>query len=41
MRHRVVHDDLHVNLDVVWRAATDDIPKLLAVLRRELPDEPP
>jgi uncharacterized protein with HEPN domain len=41
MRHRVVHDYLHVNLDVVWEAATHDVPALIAVLRRLLPDDPP
>ncbi|HEX5011692.1 MAG TPA: HepT-like ribonuclease domain-containing protein [Planctomycetota bacterium] len=41
MRHGVVHDYLHVNLDVVWRAATTDVPELILVLRRLLPAEPP
>lgn len=41
MRHRVVHDYIHINLDVVWRAATSDVPLLIASLRRLLPGEPP
>lgn len=32
MRHRIVHDYLHINLDVVWDTATNDIPALVALL---------
>ena len=32
MRHKVVHDYLGVDEDIVWQVATDDLPKLLPVL---------
>lgn len=32
MRHRVVHDYLHVSIDVVWQTSVDDIPDLIAKL---------
>ncbi|MHB8528911.1 MAG: HepT-like ribonuclease domain-containing protein [Caulobacteraceae bacterium] len=33
MRHRLVHDYAGVRLDLVWRAARERLPALLAVLR--------
>jgi uncharacterized protein with HEPN domain len=39
MRHRVVHDYLHVDLEIVWRVATEDLPLLIAQLRKTLPPE--
>ena len=32
MRHKVVHDYLGVDDDIVWRVATEDLPKLVASL---------
>lgn len=32
MRHKVVHDYLGVDEDIVWQVATADLPKLVAVL---------
>jgi len=39
MRHRVVHDYLHVNYDVVWDVATVNLPALLVVLEDIAPPE--
>ncbi len=43
MRHRVVHDYLHVNFDIVWRVTTVNLPPLVARLESVLPPgtEPP
>jgi len=40
MRHRLVHAYFDVNLDILWRTATDDVPALLRVLERLLPLRP-
>jgi uncharacterized protein with HEPN domain len=32
MRHRIVHDYMNVNVDVVWQTAKDDVPLLIAQL---------
>ena len=32
MRHRIVHDYVHINYDVVWQTAITSIPALLAEL---------
>jgi uncharacterized protein with HEPN domain len=37
MRHRVVHDYLHVNQDVVWEVVSRDLPGLITVLSRIVP----
>src|SRR5512141_3511979 len=34
MRHKVVHDYLGVDEDIVWQVVTDDLPKLMPALRR-------
>ena len=39
MRHRVVHDYLDVDFDIVWRVATEDLPPLIAQLKRIVPPE--
>ena len=41
MRHKVVHDYLHVNYRIVWSVATIDLPALLPELERIAPPEPP
>ena len=40
MRHRLVHDYLRVQIDVVWRTATEDLPPLIAILEAIVPPEP-
>jgi uncharacterized protein with HEPN domain len=37
MRHKVVHDYLHVDFDLVWDVVTAHIPPLVAELRSILP----
>jgi uncharacterized protein with HEPN domain len=32
MRHRIVHDYMHVNIEMVWQTAHDDVPFLIAQL---------
>ena len=34
MRHKVVHDYLNVDYNVVWRTATEELPPLLSLLER-------
>lgn len=41
MRHKVVHDYLHVDYDVVWTVATAPVPPLLSELEKIAPPEPP
>ena len=36
MRHRLVHAYFDINLDILWRTATDDVPALLRVLEDSL-----
>jgi uncharacterized protein with HEPN domain len=37
IRHRVVHDCMDVDYDVLWQVVTRDLPVLIAVLERMLP----
>lgn len=39
MRHRVVHDYMNVDEDVVWKTAIEDVDSLSAVLERLVADE--
>ncbi|MBL8850573.1 MAG: DUF86 domain-containing protein [Planctomycetaceae bacterium] len=32
MRHRLVHDYLNIDIDVVWQVSTVDVPKLISQL---------
>ncbi len=41
MRHKVVHDYIEVNYDIVWRVATINLPPLVAELEKIAPSEPP
>jgi uncharacterized protein with HEPN domain len=41
MRHRIVHDYLNVQIDVVWDAVQRDIPALIAALLKIIPADPP
>jgi uncharacterized protein with HEPN domain len=36
MRHRLVHAYFDINLDILWRTVTDDIPSLIALLQPHL-----
>jgi uncharacterized protein with HEPN domain len=40
MRHKVVHDYLHVDFDIVWAVATINLPPLLIELERIVPLDP-
>ncbi len=37
MRHKVVHDYLHVDYDLVWDVATRELPPLIDVLAKIVP----
>jgi uncharacterized protein with HEPN domain len=37
MRHKVVHDYLGVDEDIVWQVATEDLPKLVEALEPLIP----
>ena len=39
MRHRIVHDYLNVDEDVVWEVVKTDLPDLLEKIRKILPPE--
>jgi uncharacterized protein with HEPN domain len=39
MRHKVVHDYLHVDFDIVWSVVTGDLPPLIAELEKFVPPE--
>ncbi len=39
MRHKIVHDYIHVNKKVVWDTVTDDIPALIEILEAIVPPE--
>ena len=37
MRHKVVHDYLGVDEDIVWQVVTEDLPGLVALLEPLVP----
>lgn len=37
MRHKVVHDYLEINYDIVWRVATVNLPPLVVELQKLMP----
>jgi uncharacterized protein with HEPN domain len=41
MRHKVVHDYLGVDDDIVWQVVTEDLPKLVTALDAISPPAPP
>jgi len=41
MRHKVVHDYLGIDEDIVWQVVTQDLPKLAAALEPLVPSAPP
>ena len=36
MRHRLVHAYFDINLDILWATVQEDLPELLAILRKVL-----
>ena len=40
MRHRVVHDYLHVDYDIVWDVSTVNLPPLIEQLASLIPPDP-
>jgi len=38
MRHKVVHDYLHTDFDIVWDVATVNLPPLVAELEKIVPE---
>jgi uncharacterized protein with HEPN domain len=40
MRHKVVHDYLNVDEDIVWRTARDELPALVAAIEAALANGP-
>jgi uncharacterized protein with HEPN domain len=41
MRHKVVHDYLGVDDDIVWQVVIEDLPKLVTALDAISPPAPP
>jgi uncharacterized protein with HEPN domain len=39
MRHRIVHDYMRVDEDILWQVVTTDLPSLLPLLEHILPNE--
>jgi uncharacterized protein with HEPN domain len=39
MRHRIVHDYMNVDEDILWQVVTKDLPELLPLLEQILPGE--
>lgn len=37
IRHKIVHDYLHVDFDIVWDVVTSDLPALIAQLKPLVP----
>lgn len=37
MRHKVVHDYFEIDLEIVWKTATRDLPPLIAALEKIVP----
>ena len=39
MRHRLVHAYFDIDLDILWKTAQDDLPRLIAELERVMPGD--
>jgi uncharacterized protein with HEPN domain len=39
IRHKVVHDYLHVDFDIVWGVATANVPELIGPLEKIVPPD--
>lgn len=37
MRHRIVHDYLNVDEDIVWEVVQNDLPRLVSILKNIIP----
>ena len=37
MRHRIVHDYIDINDEIVWEVVTKDLPSLVAELKKIVP----
>lgn len=41
MRSRLVQDYMNIDFNAVWKAATADVPRLIAALKLSMPSDPP
>ena len=39
MRHRLIHAYFDINLDILWKTVTEDLPPLIAALEKIIPPE--
>lgn len=39
MRHKIVHDYIHVNYDIVWTVVTREVPRLVRSLKLLVPED--
>lgn len=39
MRHRIVHDYMNVDEDVIWSVVRNDLPLLMALLEKTIPPD--
>ncbi len=39
MRHRLVHGYFEIDIDLVWKTAQEDLPKLIEVIEKLVPPE--
>jgi uncharacterized protein with HEPN domain len=39
MRHRIVHDYMRVDEDVLWQVVSSDLPALLPILEKLMPED--
>ena len=39
MRHKIVHDYMSLDEDILWQVVTEDLPPLIEVLERLVPPE--
>ena len=40
MRNRLVHAYFDINLDIVWKTVSEDLPRLISLLEPVIPSEP-
>ena len=39
MRHRIVHDYMNVDEDVIWSVVRNDLPSLITILKKTIPPD--
>jgi uncharacterized protein with HEPN domain len=39
MRHRIIHDYMRVDEDILWQVVTNDLPEMLPLLEEIMPEE--